>query len=83
MDNPSWKVKWVGKQVRKNNTGEIKLKVEKGASKDEYGADGLSGATITSDGVTKACTLAGRFWFHPDVLSSIGAAEGNKSGGES
>lgn len=84
VDNPSWKAKWVGKQVRKNNTGEIKLKVVKGASKDEYGVDGLSGATITSDGVTKGL----HFWlgdsgFSPDVLSSIGAAEGNKSGGES
>ena len=30
VDNPSWKAKWVGKQVRKNNTGEIKVESGQG-----------------------------------------------------
>jgi Na+-transporting NADH:ubiquinone oxidoreductase subunit C len=83
VDNPKWKAKWIGKQVRKNNQGEVKLKVVKGAAKDEFGVDGLSGATITSDGVSYGI----QFWlgdtgFTPDVLRSIGEADGT-SGGES
>jgi len=55
VDNPSWKAKWVGKEVYDENN-EIAIKVVKGAVDSsspnaEYRMDGLSGATLTSRGV--------------------------------
>ena len=55
VDNPSWKAKWVGKEVFGDNN-EIMIKVVKGAvdsasPKAKYQMDGLSGATLTSRGV--------------------------------
>lgn len=67
VDNPSWKAQWKGKKAYaftaptsgklKGKTGAL-LYVEKGASKDDYSVDGLSGATLTSNGVTNLL----RFW---------------------
>ncbi len=56
VDNPKWKSIWEGKTVY-NNQGDVALAVVKGAvdpssSGSEYKVDGLSGATLTSDGVT-------------------------------
>lgn len=55
VDNPGWKGKWAGRQVY-GATEEPELEVIKGAAgpPDEarYKVDGLSGATITSRGVT-------------------------------
>jgi len=50
VDNPSWKAKWPGKRAFDDNWAP-KIMVVKGQAKDEYGVDGLSGATITSRGV--------------------------------
>ena len=55
VDNPKWKSIWTGKKVYGNN-GDVKLSVIKGAvpagaSDIEFKVDGLSGATLTSDGV--------------------------------
>jgi Na+-transporting NADH:ubiquinone oxidoreductase subunit C len=57
--NPKWKALWPGKKMY-NEQGEPAIKLVKGGAKqgDSHGVDGLSGATLTSDGVTK--TL--RFW---------------------
>ena len=41
---------WPGKQVY-NESGEVSLRVVKGAGNGEYQVDGLSGATLTSRGV--------------------------------
>jgi Na+-transporting NADH:ubiquinone oxidoreductase subunit C len=50
--NPSWKQKWEGKKIY--DGGEVALEVAKGdQSSNPYGVDALSGATITSNGVTK------------------------------
>jgi len=50
--NPKWKAKWLGKQLYDAN-GEVALKVIKGdQSENTNGVDALSGATITSNGVT-------------------------------
>ncbi len=59
VENPAWKAKWVGKQLF-NNNGEIAIKVVKGGAKtgDIHGVDGLSGATLTAQGVEKTFT----FW---------------------
>lgn len=48
--NPSWKAKWNGKQLF--NQGEVAIQVKKNANPaDPYAVDGLSGATLTSNGV--------------------------------
>ena len=61
VDNQAWKDQWKGKKAfsfkpvtkgrYKGKTGAV-LYVEKGASKTDYSVDGLSGATLTSNGVT-------------------------------
>ncbi|EQC46223.1 Na(+)-translocating NADH-quinone reductase subunit C [Bacteriovorax sp. Seq25_V] len=53
VDNPAWKALWVGKKVF-NDMWKPVLKVVKGnaASGAEHDVDGLSGATLTSNGVT-------------------------------
>lgn len=54
IDNPSWKALWPGRKIYKDD--EVAIKVVKGkagpASEDPYKVDGLSGATLTSNGVT-------------------------------
>ena len=58
--NPRWKALWPGKKVY-NDAGEVKAKLVKGGAKanDIHGVDALSGATLTSDGVTRTF----QFWF--------------------
>lgn len=58
--NPKWKALWPGKKIY-NDKGEIGIRLVKGGAKagDMYGVDGLSGATLTSNGVDN--TL--HFWF--------------------
>lgn len=58
VDNPKWKGQWVGKSVY-NEDEIVALKLAKGpAPKEgrlaEYRVDGLSGATITADGVSSS-----------------------------
>ncbi len=57
--NPKWKALWPGKKMY-NDQGEPAIKLVKGGAKkgDIHGVDALSGATLTSKGVTR--TL--RFW---------------------
>lgn len=57
VDNPRWKAIWPGKKVYDLDQGEPKLEVVKGAvdrSRPDaiYQVDGLSGATLTSRGIT-------------------------------
>jgi Na+-transporting NADH:ubiquinone oxidoreductase subunit C len=65
IENPSWQAKWVGRRAF-NDQGEVTLEVIKGAAgpaaDDPFRVDGLSGATITSRGVT--ATLD--FWLGPN-----------------
>ena len=55
VDNPSWKAKWPGRKAYSPD-GKIAIKVKKGnagsPAEDPHQVDGLSGATITSNGVT-------------------------------
>ncbi len=55
VDNALWKAKWPGRKAF-DDQWNIAIKVEKGAhgppDQDPYGIDALSGATITSNGVT-------------------------------
>lgn len=59
VDNPAWKAKWEGKKLY-NTSGELALQVVKGeAAKDDMNSvDGLSGATLTSRGVSNLV----QFW---------------------
>lgn len=56
VDNPKWRAQWEGKQVFDNN-GNVKIQVIRGhvdshTAEAEFKVDGLSGATLTSKGVT-------------------------------
>ena len=51
VDNPNWKSDWNGKRIYSND-GSVGLYVTKGLSSTEYEIDGISGATLTTNGVT-------------------------------
>ncbi|MDD7805026.1 MAG: Na(+)-translocating NADH-quinone reductase subunit C [Endozoicomonas sp. (ex Botrylloides leachii)] len=66
VDNPIWKVKWIGKKVYTGD-GSVGLSVIKGSvnpasSLAKYQVDGLAGATLTSNGVTNLV----HFWMGKD-----------------
>lgn len=65
VDNPKWKATWPGRQIY-DDKGKVALSVIKGqagpAAADPHHIDGLSGATITSNGVTNTI----KFWFGKD-----------------
>jgi len=55
IDNVDWKAKWAGKKLFKGNKVALKVikgQAAKGSKEYAYQIDGLSGATITSNGVT-------------------------------
>lgn len=58
VDNPGWKAQWNGKNVYRD--GEVALRLVKGgaAPGDQYGVDGLAGATLTANGVNNLV----QFW---------------------
>ena len=51
VDNPVWKSDWNGKKIY-DSSGNVVLYVTKGPSTEEYEIDGISGATLTSNGVS-------------------------------
>jgi Na+-transporting NADH:ubiquinone oxidoreductase subunit C len=63
VDNPSWKAKWPGKKIYDDN-GNVEAGLVKGGAdpKSLYKVDGLSGATLTSNGVTNLI----KFWMGND-----------------
>ena len=62
IDNPKWKAIWKGKEVYSDNgdvlISVIKGSVDKSSNNSKYQVDGLSGATITSNGVSNLLS----FW---------------------
>lgn len=63
VDNPDWKAQWKGKLLF-DDRGDVKIRVIKGtvdpgSSQSMHQVDGLSGATITSHGVTNLL----HYWF--------------------
>lgn len=78
VDNPRWKALWPGR-LAFNDRGVPAISVKKGVAgpvaEDPYNVDGLSGATITSRGVTALV----RFWLGEDgfgpYLASYRAGE--------
>lgn len=71
VDNAGWKALWPGKKIYEND-GQVALGVVKGKSSDEYGVDGLSGATITSKGVDNMV----KYWLGPNAFGQYLAKEG-------
>ena len=70
VDNPKWKNLWPGKEIYQN--GEVSLSVIKGKVDNndkgaQYKIDGLSGATITSRGVTNMIA----YWFGESGYSKL------------
>ncbi len=65
VDNPKWKALWPGRKIY-DDKGQPALTVIKGRAgdpkTDPYRVDGLSGATITSNGVSNLM----QFWFGPN-----------------
>lgn len=61
VDNPNWKAKWPGRKIY-GDDGEPQIQVIKGPAgtpeETPFKVDGLSGATLTSNGVTNLL----RFW---------------------
>ena len=60
IDNAGWQKKWIGRKVY-DDKGAVAIHVKKGAAgdakSDPYAVDGLSGATLTSNGVTYSLDL--------------------------
>lgn len=63
IENPRWRALWPGKEVL-NEQGEPVIKVVKGEGKTKHQVDGLSGATLTSDGVENSL----RYWLGKDAF---------------
>ncbi len=81
--NPEWKKKWIGKEIFKD--GKVALEVAKGdQTGNPYGVDALSGATITSNGVTNMV----EYWLGPNgfgpyiELQKSGASSSNSGGSQ-
>ena len=68
IDNPAWQGRWKGKKIY-GEDGKVALKVMKGAADSasetiEYQVDGISGATLTINGVTNLV----QYWFGMDAF---------------
>lgn len=80
VDNPNWKALWPGKKVYNDGSMQPALGLIKGAvdpsnPKAAYQVDGLSGATLTANGVTNLV----RFWMgangYAPFLTNLKAGE--------
>ncbi|MGM8849252.1 Na(+)-translocating NADH-quinone reductase subunit C [Salinicola halophyticus] len=59
VDNPRWKAKWEGKKIYEDGDfQDPQIQLVKGGASGEYEVDALSGASLTSRGVTNML----RFW---------------------
>ena len=80
VDNPRWKALWEGKKIS-SETGEILISVIKGSvdktSKTaQYQVDGLSGATITGNGVTNLLSFwLGDLGYGPYIKETLSEKE--------
>ena len=66
VDNPAWKSDWNGKKVY-SDEGNVILYVTKGPSTNDYEIDGISGATLTSNGVTNMI----KYWLGSDGFGPV------------
>ncbi|MBB3331932.1 Na+-transporting NADH:ubiquinone oxidoreductase subunit C [Halomonas campaniensis] len=63
VNNPRWQAQWEGKQIF-DEEGQLApaIRVAKGSGSGDHEVDGLSGATLTSNGVTNML----QFWLSPE-----------------
>jgi Na+-transporting NADH:ubiquinone oxidoreductase subunit C len=85
VDNPNWKAKWPGR-LAFDESGEVAIRVIKGpaGSPEEapHKVDGLSGATLTSNGVTNLLKLwLGEHGFGP-YLENLGKPSASTEGSD-
>ena len=68
VDNPTWKAKWAGKKVY-DDKGGVQLVVVKGIADESspHQVDGLSGATLTANGVTNLV----QYWLGDDGFKKL------------
>ena len=68
IDNPAWQAKWVEKKVY-DKDGSVQLHIVKGAAdkNSPYQVDGLSGATLTANGVTNLV----KYWLGDDGFKKL------------
>ncbi|MCE8002462.1 Na(+)-translocating NADH-quinone reductase subunit C [Billgrantia ethanolica] len=63
VNNPRWQAQWEGKQIFADEESVTPaIRVARGAGTGEHQVDGLSGATLTSNGVTNML----QFWLSPE-----------------
>lgn len=74
VQNPQWKAQWDGKKLFRDDTIAIKI-TKKAQDGDDYAVDGLSGATLTSNGVQNSLD----FWLSKDGLGEFLAKQPWKS----
>ena len=70
VDNPKWKTSWKGKKIYDDNQVALKVikgKVDDGDAMSMYKVDGLSGATITSRGVSNMVS----YWFSDSGYANL------------
>lgn len=71
VDNPNWKSQWIGKSIYDNefnvNFEVVKGNVNKSSPIAMYQVDGLSGATITSNGVSSSI----KYWFGSNAYKTF------------
>ena len=70
VDNPKWKSLWPGKQIYQENKVTLRVlkgKVENDDPMSTYKVDGLSGATLTSRGVSNMI----EYWFGDSGYSNM------------
>ncbi len=68
IDNPTWKAKWAEKKIY-DKDGNVQLNVAKGAAdkNSPHQVDGLSGATLTANGVTNLV----KYWLGDDGFKKL------------
>jgi Na+-transporting NADH:ubiquinone oxidoreductase subunit C len=71
VDNPRWQIKWAGKKIY-GEKGSVQLHLVKGVADKSspeaaYQVDGLSGATLTADGVTDLV----KYWLGDDGFKKL------------
>jgi Na+-transporting NADH:ubiquinone oxidoreductase subunit C len=68
IDNPTWQAKWGGKKVY-DKEGSVQLSLAKGVAdqNNPHQVDGLSGATLTANGVTDLV----QYWLGDDAFKKF------------
>ncbi len=69
IEEPGWQADFAGKRVA-DDSGEVRFAVARGPASTEYEVDGITGATRTSNAVTRMM----RFWLGPDGYGNLADA---------